>query len=276
MSTRPAADATDSPIKIEHPLGGVLLIKLNRPQARNSLTMDSWLALEQALDAAAENPELRAVVLSGEGAYFCAGGDLKSTPAAGFRATASVARLDAAQRTMLKMRSFPLPIIAAVEGGAAGLGWSLALACDLLFTASDAAFVAPFVSRGVVPDGGAAWFLAQRVGRHRAAELLFSGRPLLGDEAVAWGLANRAVAGGTVVAAALEYAASLPAAYGHAMELGKRLLDAAETLELKAYYELERVTAALCQNGPEADRARREFQARAAAKPVRDEPNKKA
>jgi 2-(1,2-epoxy-1,2-dihydrophenyl)acetyl-CoA isomerase len=249
-------------VRVCRPVPDVAHVLLDRPQARNSLTTASWQALGCVLETLLEDPGLRCIVLSGEGGYFSAGGDLKSTPAAGFRATASVARLELAHRIITRIRTLPIPVIAAVEGGAAGLGWSLALACDLIFTSADAKFIAPFVSRGVVPDGGAAWFLAHRIGRHRAAEILFTGSPLSGAEAGQIGLANRVVPAGGVVAAAIEFAATVPASTPHAMELTKRLLGAAESLDFARFLDAELTTAALCQNGPEAGQARRAFQLR--------------
>lgn len=260
FETPPDPGSTSAVVRTSRPAPNVAHVRLDRPQARNALTRASWQELERVLETLIEDAELRCIVLSGEGGYFSAGGDLKSTPAAGFRATAPVARLELAHRTIGRIRAIPLPVIAAVEGGAAGLGWSLALACDVIFTSAEAMFVAPFVSRGVVPDGGAAWFLARRVGRHRAAEILFAGGPVSGAEAKEIGLANRIVPAGSVVSAAIDFAAALPASTPHAMELTKRLLGAAESLDFAGFQDLELTTAALCQSGPEAERARRAFQ----------------
>ena len=254
--------AETSPVLLKRLKGGVALISLNRPDARNALTLASWDALERALETVATDQDARVVVLTGVGGYFCAGGDLKSTPAAGFRATALAGRLQAAHQTIARIGRFPLPVIAAVEGGAAGLGWSLALACDMIVVSAEAKFVAPFVARGVVPDGGAGWFLARRIGRHRAAELLLAGKPLRGEEAYALGLANHVVAAGEVVDAAIAFAGAMPSTTPHAMEFTKRLLSSAETISFLDYLDLELTMAALTQADAESDRARRAFQER--------------
>jgi enoyl-CoA hydratase/carnithine racemase len=255
-------DEPGSVVRLDRSGDGIAVLTLNRPQARNSLTLDTWVALESALQGLYGDPALRGVVLTGAGAYFCAGGDLKSTPAAGFRANAAVGRLQLAQRTIQYMERFPVPVIAAVEGGAAGLGWSLALACDLIFTSADAQFIAPFIARGVTPDGGAGWHLVRRIGRHRASEILLSGRPVTGDEARKLGLANHIAEPGGVLAAALSWAVSLAAGSPHATELTKQLLAAADALDFNNYLRLELSVATQCQQGSESGNARRDFQRR--------------
>jgi enoyl-CoA hydratase/carnithine racemase len=140
-----------------------------------------------------------------------------------------------------------VPVIAAVEGGAVGLGWSLALACDLVVAASDAFFSAPFVARGVVPDGGAGWFLVARVGRQRASELLLTDRRLTADEARQFGLVNLVCEPAQAEASALKLADSVVAADPAAIEMTKRLLSACETLDFDAYLAAEVSMATLAQ-----------------------------
>jgi enoyl-CoA hydratase/carnithine racemase len=253
-------------VLLERPSDAVALATLNRPAARNALIFDSWHELAAVLDRVESDPQIRCLVIAGAGSYFSSGGDLKSAPAAGFRATAAVARLEIAQRVLLRIRRSPLPILAAVEGGAVGLGWSLALSCDLVIAASSATFSAPFVARGVVPDGGAAWLLVRRIGSQRAAELLLSGRAISAEEAHRLGLVNRVVDAGTASRIAVEFAESLPHGMPQAMELTKRLIGAADSLDLRSYFELECMVAAICQGGPEAQRARQAFQDRAAVR----------
>jgi 2-(1,2-epoxy-1,2-dihydrophenyl)acetyl-CoA isomerase len=150
-------------------------------------------------------------------------------------------------------------VIAAIEGGAFGIGWSLSMACDLVFASETAIFGAPFVDFGVVPDGGAAWFLTQRLGRQRAAELIFSGRTIKADEARSLGLVSRLAPPGEVVKTALEFAAGLGRGNRLAVELTKRLLHASETSDLASTHALELVYCATCQTGPEMERARAYF-----------------
>lgn len=235
-------------------------VTINRPAARNALTAVVWTELEAAL-AYAESEAARAIVLSGAGGYFSAGGDLKTPPAGGSRAFAPVQRLQLAQRVLLRIGTLPIPVIAAVERGAVGLGWSLALACDLIVSAHDAVFATPFIERGVVPDGGAGWLLVRQMGRQRALDLLLSGARLSAPEAHALGLVAQLVPSGTAVDAAVALASVLPRGAGNVIELTKRLVRQAEVNGLAAYLEQELFAATLCQSGPEAAAARAAFAA---------------
>ncbi len=236
----------------------ILLLTLNRPRTRNSLVVETWLELDARL--AGVTPDgTRCVVLTGTDGYFSSGGDLKSTPRAGTGATAVVGRLEYAHCVIRRLRALPVPVVAAVEGGAVGLGWSLALACDLLVAAEDATFAAPFVARGIVPDAGAAWFLTRRLGRTRAAALLLAGEPLSAAEAVRCGVATEVVPRGRCVARALEIARGIAGSSAHAIELTRRLLRGAEELGLDDYLALELVSAALTQTGADSAAARVAF-----------------
>src|SRR5260221_5519727 len=148
------ADA--EPVVIEQLHQDVVILSLRRAAQRNSLIWDSWTQLGDALSRIEAERRAGCIVLAGSGGFFSSGGDLKSAPARGDGPLAPAARLEHAQRVLLRLRSIPIPVIAAVEGGAVGLGWSLALSCDLIVAARDAFFAAPFVARGVVPDGRAA------------------------------------------------------------------------------------------------------------------------
>lgn len=249
------------PVVVEHPAPGVALVRLNRPSARNSLTFESWHALDAALTDC-ERDDVRCIVLASTGGYFSAGGDLKTPPSRGSRATAPVARLALAHNLLLRLRALPQPVLAAVEGGAVGLGWSLVLACDLIFASSESKFTAPFVARGVVPDGGAGWFLTRRIGRHRASELLFGGRALPAAEALSLGLVTRLVAAGGAEAEAIAEATRLATMAPHALEMTKALIDRAESAGLADYLRMELLSGTLSQLGPEADAARAAFRAK--------------
>lgn len=162
--------------------------------------------------------------------------------------------------------ALPIPVIAAIEGGAFGIGWSLALACDVIVAADNARFGAPFVDFGLTPDGGAAWFLAQRVGRHKAADLMFSGRTIAAEEALALGLASRLSKPGAALADALALADNLGKGNRHAVELTKRLLHHGESGDLASVHALELAYCALLQGGEELARARAAFAAASAAR----------
>jgi 2-(1,2-epoxy-1,2-dihydrophenyl)acetyl-CoA isomerase len=238
---------------------GAVLATLNRPKARNALAWESWTQLRTAVDAAADDPATRCLVISGAGGFFSAGGDLKSPPVGGVGPLCNVGRLELAQSVIRRLQSVPLPVIAAVEGGAVGLGWSLVLACDLVVAAEDAFFQAPFVSRGVVPDGGAGWMLHRRAGHCRTAEWLLTGTRVSAAEAFREGLVSRVVPKGTTLDSAAELARCIVAASPDAVNLTKRLLAYAADGPFDAYLGFELTMAAVAQAGPDAAEGRHAF-----------------
>lgn len=243
-------------VGVERPTPEVGLIRLNRPAARNSLTFESWRRIEAALQQLCREPDIRAIILAGAGDFFSAGGDVRSLPAEGFRATAPAERVAVGHRIITAIRTAPVPVIAAVEGAAVGAGWSLALACDLIVASRTARFAAPFVKLGVVPDGGIAWFLTRRLGRHHASALLLSDTGLNAQDALALGLVNQVAEPGAAEAEAIALTGSL---YGHvpqAVELTKALIDRAETEDLQSFMRAELLSATLTQLGDEAQDAR--------------------
>lgn len=244
----------------------ILVITFNRPRSRNTVSFEMWEEFSRALDSAENGTPPRAIVLKGADNYFSSGGDVKIPPARGEGALSLAARLEMGQRIIARLRALPVPTIAAIEGGAFGIAWSVAMACDLAFAADNAKFGAPFLEHGLVPDGGAAWFLTQRLGRQRAAEIIFSGRFLDAQEALSLGLLSRIVPAGEVVDTALAFAADIGKGNRHATELTKRLIHAAEDGDLAATHMLELVYCHTCQAGDEVKAAREAFIARAAAK----------
>lgn len=245
---------------------GIVVLTLNRPRARNTVSFRMWEEFSAALDRLENGTPARMVVLCGAEGYFSSGGDVKLPPARGEGALALAARLEMGQRIIRRLQALPVPTVAAVEGGAFGVAWSLAMACDMILAAENARFGAPFLEFGLVPDGGAAWFLTRRLGRQRAAEIIFSGRTLDAGEAIALGLVSRVVPPGTAVAEALALGAGIGGSNRHAVELTKRLLHQAESGDLTANHALELVYCHTCQAGEEVPRAREVFKARAAAR----------
>lgn len=244
--------------------GDIALLTINRPRARNSVSFGMWDAFSAALDAIENDTPPRAVVLCGAQGHFSNGGDVKTGPARGNGALSRGARLEVGQRIITRLMALPSPTIAAVEGGAHGIAWSLALACDMIICAEDARFSAPFIRFGLAPDGGAAWFLARHLGRQRAAELFFSGRTMGAEEALGLGLVSRLVAPGQAVDAAVAFGRELE--NRQAAELTKRLLHIADTSDLASCHALELVYCHSAQAGDEVQRARQAVLARAAAK----------
>lgn len=214
---------------------GVVWITLDRPSALNALTPDQRERLILRLDQASADPAVRAVVLTATGKGFCAGADLRGTPSAPSASSApseriagDVARLirGGAQRLITAVLDCEKPVIAAVNGTAAGLGAHLALACDLVLAAESATFTEVFVRRGLVPDGAGAYLLPRLIGPQRAKELLFFGDALPAAEAERLGLVNRVVPDGELAKTARAWAERLAAGPTRALAATKALVNA--------------------------------------------------
>jgi 2-(1,2-epoxy-1,2-dihydrophenyl)acetyl-CoA isomerase len=231
---------------------GVSVITLDGPHRRNALAHPTMLALDSAVARVFEDDSVRAVVLTGAGGFFSAGGDLKSPRTQGRGVGAPATRLGVIQHTLDMLHRRPKPVIAAVEGGAVGVGWSLVLSCDLVIAAADAYFLAPFTERGLVPDGGIAWFLVRALGRQRAARLLMLPERLPALHAAELGLVNEIVPNDAALDAAVALADRLAAGPPDALALTKRLLHAAEgTPSYRDFLDREWTAAALAMHGPD-------------------------
>jgi 2-(1,2-epoxy-1,2-dihydrophenyl)acetyl-CoA isomerase len=216
--------------------GAVQTIVLNRPDVLNALTTDMHKALAGALKEARAD-DVRAVVITGAGRGFCVGQDLNE-----FRdATGDIAeRLRASYHpNVLAIRALEKPVVAAVNGAAAGAGLSLACACDIRIASDAASFVPAFVNIGLVPDSGCSYFAARLLGYARALEWLASGRRLTAAEAHAWGLVSEVVEADRLAERAAERAAELAALPTRGIALTKRLLDHAQTATLEEQLERE-------------------------------------
>jgi 2-(1,2-epoxy-1,2-dihydrophenyl)acetyl-CoA isomerase len=207
---------------------GVAHLTLNRPEALNALTPDQRDLLIDLLADASADPEVRAVVVTGTGRGFCAGADLRGGTAGGERVAGDVARVirTGAQRLIAAVLDCEKPVIAAVNGTAAGLGAHLALACDLVLAAESAKFIEVFVRRGLVPDGGGAYLLPRLIGPHRAKELMFFGDALPAADAQRIGLVNRVVPDAELDKTARDWAARLAVGPTRALALTKQLVNA--------------------------------------------------
>ncbi|GAA4237771.1 enoyl-CoA hydratase/isomerase family protein [Actinomadura meridiana] len=202
--------------------GAARVITLDRPEARNAIDIPTRHRLMEELRRAADDPDVRAIVLTGAGGTFSAGGDVRSMDGAGPDAVkARLAPLHEAVRIIVTCGT---PVIAAVEGAAAGLGVSLAAACDHVVAAEDARFVAGFGKVGLVPDGGLLWTLPKRVGMGRAKEMLVFGRTVPAPRALEIGLADTLVPSGEALEKALELAAEGAALAPLSVTAAKRLL----------------------------------------------------
>jgi len=197
------------------------ILTLNRPQTRNSLRVDEMAAVGVAVDEMVA-AGARAVLIRGEGGAFCAGRDLKETNPE-TDDTLSILR-DRINPALQKVRDCLLPTIAAVDGPALGFGFGLALACDITIVADDALLGSPFRNIGAVLDSGGHYYLRERVGRHRAAEIIFTGRLLSGREAAVMGLVNRSVGALDLAAIAQRMARDMAAGPTAAFRASKKIL----------------------------------------------------
>jgi 2-(1,2-epoxy-1,2-dihydrophenyl)acetyl-CoA isomerase len=219
--------------------GAVLTITLNRPEVLNALNRSMHQGIRDAL-ARAEDPSVRAVVITGEGRGFCVGQDL-SEFASGAGDVAQSLR-DSYHRNVLAIRALEKPVIAAVNGAAAGAGMSLALACDIRIAADTASFVPAFIKIGLVPDSGGTWLVRRLLGAARAFEWLTTGHKLSADGARDWGLVSEVVPADQLPERVAEIARQFAAMPTRAVWETKRLLDAAETSTFEEQLELEAVT----------------------------------
>ncbi|WP_371661721.1 enoyl-CoA hydratase/isomerase family protein [Streptomyces sp. NBC_00280] len=205
-------------------------ITLNRPESLNAITPDQRERLIQLFSDASADPAVRAVVLTGTGRGFCTGADLRGGQgqAVGERIAGDVARVIrlGAQRLISSILDCEKPVIAAVNGTAAGLGTHLALACDLVLASEQARFIEVFVRRGLVPDGGGAYLLPRLIGPQRAKELMFFGDALTAPDAERLGLVNRVVPAEDLHKTAREWAERLATGPTRALALTKQLVNA--------------------------------------------------
>ena len=204
---------------------GVATITLNRPESLNALNGAMRRELLAALKASGRDDAVRAVVITGAGRGFCSGADLRGGAAErAFRRVLT----DEYNPLISAIRELPRPVVAAVNGVAAGAGVSLALACDLVYAAEEARFIQAFVRIGLVPDSGSTRTLVRALGRHRAAALIFGGEPLPAADAKAAGLVNEVVPAAELAATVQRVAAGLAAGPTRAIALAKRSINHAE------------------------------------------------
>lgn len=208
-------DAKPATILIDEPAPGVKRLTLNRPEALNAFTFGMYEAFIAALESLRHDPETRVIVITGAGRGFCAGHDTRGAGSAGW-VKPGLGRIQAGKYTLgvlglipPLMRSMPQPIIAAVNGPAAGIGYALALAADLCLAAASAKFVNVIHNAATGTELGMSYMLPRAVGTQRAAELLLTARPVLADEAERIGLALRAVPDESLIEEALALAEAI-------------------------------------------------------------------
>ena len=223
--------------------GAVAWITLNRPERLNAIGAQARSELDSALKQVERDAAVRCVVLTGAGRAFCAGADVRDMGAAdgGMRTPEEVGSSLRGEYTNIitRLRTMPKPVICAVNGVAAGVGASFAMACDIRVAAEEAYFSEAFVGIALAPDGGASWMLPRFVGRGKALEMFFTGRPLGAADAERFGLVNRVVPAAELEETVRTLATELAAGPTGAMAAGKRAVNQAENSTLDEALEFE-------------------------------------
>lgn len=216
---------------------GIATVFLNRPEKRNAMSDDMRTEFIRVLEDIAADNTIRALVLTGNGKGFCAGGDVAGMQRRMDAPTGEIAmngwrRQQRVHHAVALLHTMPKPTIAAVNGAASGLGADTAMSCDFIIAADAATFTWSYINRGLIPDGGGMYFLPRRIGLPKAKELIFSGRTVKAEEALALGIADRTSSSESLLADAQQWAQELSAGSGTALALGKTILN--QTFELTA------------------------------------------
>lgn len=222
-------------------VGRTLILTISNLAFKNALSPEIYAAGVEALNAAETNPEIRSVIVTGEGSGFCAGGNLQRLLANRQQPKKVQAQnIDGLHNWIDSIRTYPKPIIAAVEGAAAGAGFSLVLACDFCVAASDAVFVMSYSTVGLSPDGGGSWALGRALPRQLTSELLMCGERISAQRLFDFGLVNRVCSSGGALQDALALAEKLNARAPNTLASIKELLNDAVGSSLNQHLKLER------------------------------------
>ncbi|RJG05821.1 enoyl-CoA hydratase [Noviherbaspirillum cavernae] len=220
-----------------------LILTISNPGARNALHPDIYAAAIETLSTAERDDSVRAVILTGADNFFCAGGNLNRLLENRSRDQAEQAEsINSLNGWIEAIRDCPKPVIAAVEGAAAGAGFSLALACDLIVAGESAKFLMSYVKVGLTPDGGGSWFLTQALPHQLAAELLIGGETILAPRLHQLGVVNKLVADGTALDTALTWSDTLSEQSPNAVERVKALMQQARGNSLAQHFEAEKIS----------------------------------
>lgn len=218
-----------------------MILTLSDPAMRNALGPDMYAAGIEALNVAETNPEIRSVIITGEGSNFCAGGNLQRLQSNRSKPRDAQAQsIEGLHSWMEAIRTCPKPVIAAVEGAAAGAGFSLTLMCDMIVAARDSIFVMAYSSIALSPDGGGSWSLSQALPRQLASELLLLGERIGAERLHDLGLVNRISEPGQALGDALQLAERINARAPNAMSSIKELINEASTHNLTTHLAQER------------------------------------
>jgi enoyl-CoA hydratase/carnithine racemase len=222
-------------------IGATMVLTISNPQFRNALGPEIYTAGIEALNAAETNRDVRSIIITGEGEHFCAGGNLNRLKAN--RAQAPQVQedsIEALHTLMESIRNYPKPIIAAVEGAAAGAGLSLALACDLIVAADNAKFVMAYSTVALSPDGGGAWALARALPRATAMHMLLNGASMSASALHNLGVISHVTASGNALGHALDVAQGINGRAPNVMASIKEMLNDAADVSFNAHLAAEK------------------------------------
>lgn len=243
-----AAQSQTGSVVLESVSEGIVVLVMNRPDRMNALNSELAVAISEALGRAAANPAVNAVVVTGAGRAFCAGGDLAQIGKG--RQTGNVAGLEpvlrAGMQIVLQMRTMPQPVIAAVNGAAAGAGMNIALAADIRIAAEEATFGQNFAKVGLYPDYGGTFFLPELVGPSKAAEMFYTGDMIDARTAEHLGLVNRVVPSAQFEAEVQTLAQKLASGPQLAIRAAKKTLFASKRAELERALDEEVRNQLMC------------------------------
>jgi len=221
---------------------GIATVLMNRPDKLNALSAGMYHELAGQFTALGQDDAVRAIVLSGAGRGFCAGGDVGSM--AGYDIVAGRKRSKSHQQTIIALHNCEKPVIAAVRGPAAGIGASLALACDLIVASDTAYLLMAFKNVGIPPDGGAVFFLTQHLGIARAKELVYTARRLPAEEARQMGIVMKVVPDAELDAQAQALAREIADSATYALRLAKKMFQSMYSPTLEQLLEMENLAIA--------------------------------
>lgn len=251
---------------------GIATVTLNRPEKRNAFNDGMRSLFIETMEQLAADTTIRAVVITGAGKGFCAGGDIdgmhqrmQAPPGEiGFNGWHRQQRVQHAQALLHEM---PKPTVAAVNGAASGLGADLALACDFVVASEHAHFTWSYILRGILPDGGGMYFLPRRVGLAKAKELIFTGARVGIDDALAFGIVDRRLPADSLLAGAQEWARELSRGSPKALALGKALLNQSFESTAQQVFAQGSLAQGLCYTTSEHHQAVTEFLSKPKSRP---------
>lgn len=221
---------------------GIATVTLDRPEKMNALSEEMYADMARIFEEVQADEAVRAVILTGAGKAFCSGSDVGGM--ANVDVLSNRARMKRRHRMITNLVNIEKPVIAAVNGACVGIGFSIALACDLIVASDNAKFSQIFKKIGLAPDGGSIFFLVQHLGIARAKELVYSARMLPAEEAHAWGMVTKVVPQGELPAAANTMARELADSATYALGLAKKMFQSMYTPTLEALLETELLSQA--------------------------------